>query len=81
VDGGCVLFNESCALVKVRKMSRIWCWGLISLGMSMAIAPSFPATAQFPTVETSSATQVDATFPQPIGAAVLQAAAVESGLR
>jgi hypothetical protein len=33
VDGGCVLFNESCALLKVIKMSRIWYLGLISLGI------------------------------------------------
>jgi hypothetical protein len=63
-------------------MSRFWLMvlAMTALGGSGAITPSFPATAQFPTVETSSATQVDATFPQPIGAAVLQAAAVESGL-
>jgi hypothetical protein len=45
-----------------------------------ASAPSLPAIAQFPTVETLSPTPVDSTFPEPIGAAVLQAATVQSGL-
>jgi hypothetical protein len=63
-------------------MSRFWLTvlAMMTLSGSVAIAPSFPATAQFPTVETSSATHVDSTFPQPIAAAVLQAATVQSGL-
>jgi hypothetical protein len=69
-------------------MSRFWLTvlAMIALGGSGAIAahqesaPSFPAIAQFPTVETSGSTQVDSTFPEPIGAAVLQAATVQSGL-
>jgi hypothetical protein len=68
------------ALLKVRKMSRIWCLGLISL-VVMAIAPNWPAIAQFPTLEPSgSKQQADSVFPESISAAVLQAASVESGL-
>jgi hypothetical protein len=63
-------------------MSRFWLpiLAMIALGGSGALSPSFPATAQFLPVETSSPTQVDSTFPEPIGAAVLQAATVQSGL-
>lgn len=69
-------------------MSRFWLTVLatIALGGSGAIAshqesaPSFPAIAQFLPVETSNPTPVDPTFPEPIGAAVLQAATVQSGL-
>jgi hypothetical protein len=63
-------------------MSQIWYWYwcLILLGIGMMIAPSLPAIAQFPTVETSNSTQVDSTFPEPIGAGFLQAATLQSGL-
>jgi hypothetical protein len=46
----------------------------------LAIAPSFPATAQFPTSVTSSPASVDPSFPAAIGTAVLQAASIQSGL-
>jgi hypothetical protein len=46
----------------------------------LAIAPSLPATAQFPTPVTSGPDRVDSAFPELIGTAVLQAASVQSGL-
>jgi hypothetical protein len=61
-------------------MSRIWCWGLISLVLGVMITPSFPAIAQFLPVETTSSTPVDSTFPESIGAEVLKAATIQSGL-
>jgi hypothetical protein len=61
-------------------MSRIWYWSLIAFGVGMVIAPNWPAIAQFPTLETPSQNQIDPAFPESIGAAVLQAATVPSGL-
>jgi hypothetical protein len=48
--------------------------------MSMAIASSLSAIAQFPTPVTSWPDRVDPSFPEPIGTAVLQTASVQSGL-
>jgi hypothetical protein len=70
-------------LVQVKKMSRVWCLSLIALGIM--IAPSFPVIAQVPTLEPSGVNQggsvlPDLMLPESIGTAVLQTAAVESGL-
>ncbi len=68
-------------------MLKVWSiMPLIALGGSAAIAVSqtvavaVPVIAQFPALETSVPNRVDPSFPASIGSAVLQAAAVESGL-
>jgi hypothetical protein len=63
-------------------MSRFWLTvlAMIALGGGLVIAPSLPATAQFPTLETSEQSQIDSAFPEPIGAAVLQATSVQASL-
>jgi hypothetical protein len=68
-------------------MLKVWSiMPLIALGGSVAIAASqtvaaaVPTFAQFPTLETSAPNQVDPSFPESIGSAVLQAASVQSGL-